>query len=252
MDKIKYSSLNDKLILVTGATSGMGKGVCEELLSQGAKVLGIGRDVSKIEENIISNKNFIFYKYDLTNIDGIENFINGCVKTHGKLDGIVFSAGREETLPLHVYKSKKIKDLFDLNLFSGIEILRLFAKKKNNNENGSVVFMSSVMAELGQPGIIGYCSSKAAILGVVRSSSLELAKRKIRVNAVSPGVVKTPMSKQFFDTLADENISRIQSMHPLGIGNIEDVTPLVMFLLSQQSKWITGQNIKIDGGYSIQ
>ncbi|MCD8400511.1 SDR family oxidoreductase [Tenacibaculum finnmarkense] len=252
MSKVLYPSLKDKIILVTGATSGIGKGVCEVLLNQNATVIGIGRDDSKIKEEILTDNNFTFIKLDLSNINEIEKTLNNCIESVGKFDGFVSCAGKEETVPLSIYKADKIKSLYDINVFAGIEILRVLSKKKNSNNNASIVFVSSVMGELGQPGKVGYCSTKSAILGVVKSASLELAKRQIRVNAVSPGVVETPMTKSLFETLAEENIERIKEMHPLGIGKIEYVTPSILFLLSDQSKWITGQNIKIDGGYSIQ
>jgi NAD(P)-dependent dehydrogenase (short-subunit alcohol dehydrogenase family) len=158
----------------------------------------------------------------------------------------------EETVPISLYVPEKIENIFKINVFSGIELLRYFSKKKYSNESASVVFISSVMGELGQPGKIGYCSTKAAILGVVKSAALELAKRKIRVNSIAPGVVNTPMTKKLFELIDDDNINRIKNMHPLGIGEVTDVVPTLAFLLSDNSKWITGQNIKIDGGYSIQ
>ena len=108
------------------------------------------------------------------------------------------------------------------------------------------------MGVLGQPGKIGYCSTKAAILGMVKASALELSKRKIRVNAVLPGVVKTPMTQKLFSQISPSNIEDIIAMHPLGIGEVSDVVPTIEFLISSNSRWITGQNFIIDGGYSIQ
>jgi len=108
------------------------------------------------------------------------------------------------------------------------------------------------MGELGQAGKVGYCGTKAALLGGVKSLALEVSKRKIRVNAISPGVVATPLTKKMLQQLDEENVNRILGMHPIGIGNTEDVVALLSFLLSDKSKWITGQNIKIDGGYSVQ
>ena len=252
MNEIYYPSLRKKLILVTGATSGIGKGICEDLLKQGSIVIGVGRNILNIKNDILTNPNFIFLEFDLTQLDEIEKLLTDCVITHGKLDGLVNCAGKEETIPLSMYKLDKIKSLFDINVFAGIEILRIFAKKKISNNNSSVIFISSVMGELGQPGKLGYCSSKSAILGVVKSASLELVKRNITVNAISPGFVMTPMTEALFVKISDKNIEKIKEMHPLGIGKIEYITPSVLFLLSKQSSWITGQNIKIDGGYSVQ
>ena len=252
MNEICYPSLRKKLILVTGATSGIGKGISEELLKQGSIVIGVGRNISNIKNDILTNPNFIFLQFDLTQLKEIEKLLTDCVNTHGKLDGLVNCAGKEETVPLSIYKFDKIKSLYDINVFAGIETLRIFSKKKISNNVSSVIFISSVMGELGQPGKVGYCSSKSAILGVVKSASLELAKRKIRVNAISPGVVMTRMIESLFVNISEENIDRIKEMHPLGFGKIEYLTPSILFLLSNQSSWITGQNIKIDGGYSVQ
>mgnify|MGYP001334813222 CR=1 FL=1 len=247
-----YPSLREKNILVTGATSGIGKGISLELLQQGSVVIGIGRTNSNIKNDLLLNPNFKFVQLDLTELDKIEKIVIDCVNIHGKLDGVVNCAGREETIPLSIYNYSKIKSIYDINIFSGIEILRIFSKKKISNNNSSFIFISSVMAELGKPGKIGYCSSKAAILGVVNSSALELAKRKIRVNSVSPGVVLTKMVENLFAKISKDNVESIRNMHPLGIGQVEYITPSLLFLLSDQSLWITGQNIKIDGGYSVQ
>ncbi|MNQ29794.1 3-oxoacyl-[acyl-carrier-protein] reductase FabG [compost metagenome] len=226
--------------------------LCEFLLNQNCKVIAVGRDESKISHLVnkfIKSLNFI--SIDLNAFDDYEKIFEKIFENE-KLDGFVHCAGIEETLPLTIYSVDRIKKIFDINVFSGIELLRHFSKKKYSNDGASVVYLSSVMGELGQPGKIGYCSTKSAVLGLVRSSALEFAKRKFRVNAISPGVVNTPMSQKLFAEMEDSNIQRIKDMHPLGIGNLEDVTPMIAFLLSDYSRWITGQNIKIDGGYSIQ
>lgn len=243
--------LKDKTILVTGATSGIGNAICLDLISKSAIVIGLGRDKSKLNQNLVNHSKFSFYSIDLTQIDQIETLLSNITKSF-KLDGLVHCAGKEETVPISVYKHEKIHSLFEINIFSGIEFLRLFSKKKYTNNNSSIILFSSVMGELGQSGKVGYCSSKAAVLGAVRAASLELARRNIRANCISPGVVVTPMTEQLFSQLSEENIQEIKNMHPLGFGNVDDITPLVSFLLSDQSKWITGQNIKIDGGYSVQ
>ncbi len=242
--------ITNKKILVTGATSGIGYALTEFLLLNNCEVIAVGRDDSKIEL-LKKNKFFRFIKLDLNDLSNIESiFIDNL--NEKKFDGFVHCAGLEETIPLALYTKDKIQNIFNINVFSGIELLRFFSKKKYSNDQSSVVFISSVMGELGQPGKIGYCATKSAILGVVKAAALELSKRKIRVNAIAPGVVNTPMTTKLFELLENENIESIKNMHPLGVGEVQDVVPILAFLLSDNSKWITGQNIKIDGGYSIQ
>ncbi len=244
--------IENKKILVTGATSGLGLAVCEFLLGRNCKVVAVGRDASKITQLTESgNGHFSFVSLDLTDFSQYESLFNN-EAADVKFDGFVHCAGIEETMPLTLYSPANVEKIFNINVFSGIELLRHFSKKKYSNEGASVVFLSSVMGELGQSGKIGYCATKSAVLGAVRASALELAKRKFRVNAISPGVVNTPMTQKLFSQIDEENITRIKNMHPLGIGETEDVVPLIAFLLSDGSRWITGQNIKIDGGYSVQ
>lgn len=242
-----------KLVLITGVSSGIGHAICEALLSGGWKVLGLGRSQSAVNSFFERfPEAFFFREVDLLNVSTIEETISGFTEVEGKLDGFVHCAGMEETLPLTMYTFEKIQHIFILNVFSGIEILRVVSKKKNSNDGSSMLFISSVMAELGQPGKVGYCASKAALSGVIKSSALELFKRKIRVNAILPGIVETPLSQKLFESLNQDQIDSIVKMHPLGIGTVEDIVPTVRFLLSNESRWITGQNIVIDGGYSIQ
>nr|WP_199000397.1 SDR family oxidoreductase [Flavobacterium sp. ASV13] len=244
--------IQNKKILVTGATSGIGLALCDFLIKQECSVIGIGRDKDKIKDLIEKADNKLkFLSLDLIDFEKysmiFDEMLNG-----EKFDGFVHCAGIEETLPLTMYNPENVKRIFDINVFSGVELLRHFSKKKYSNDGASVVFLSSVMGELGQPGKIGYCATKSAILGIVKASALELAKRKFRVNSVAPGVVNTPMTQKLFSQIEEDNIQRIKEMHPLGIGEVDDVVPAITFLLSDSSKWITGQNLKIDGGYSIQ
>lgn len=240
----------NKKILVTGASSGIGLALCEFLLNHSCRVVAVGRDANKVA-HLIPNAYFVFIALDLNKFEEYGSLFDDNLNDE-KFDGMVHCAGMEETLPLSISVPERMEKIFKINVFSGIELLRYFSKKKYSNDNSSVVYISSVMAELGQPGKVGYCSSKSALLGLVKSSALELAKRKFRINAVSPGVVNTPMTLKLFSLLEDENIERIKDMHPLGVGEVFDVVPMIAFLLSDSSKWITGQNIKIDGGYSIQ
>ena len=240
-------------ILLTGATSGIGLETLKSLLANKNKVYAVARDFSKISNLLeLHSDSLVPITFDLKETENIEKIFNEINLVDEKLDAIIHCAGIEETIPLTLYMPAKIKNIYEVNVFAGIELLRHFTKKKYSNDGASAVFVSSVMGVLGQPGKIGYCSTKAAVLGMVKASALEFAKRKIRVNAVLPGVVNTPMTQNLFSQISAENVEEIKAMHPLGIGEVSDVVPTIEFLISTNSRWITGQNFIIDGGYSIQ
>lgn len=242
--------MKENAYLITGATSGIGKSISLVLAAKKAKLFLIVRDIKKYNQIFNDYNNCIPILLDLAEVNNIESVLKS--KIDCKLSGVVLAAGIEETFPIKLYSPKKIKSFFDINFFSNFEILRIVTGKKYINNNSSLVIISSVMSELGQPGKTAYCATKAAIIGLVNSLSLELSSRKIRINAVSPGVVKTPMTDKLFSQLDENQIENITNMHPIGIGSVEDVTELILYLISSKSKWITGQNIKIDGGYSVQ
>lgn len=240
-------------ILLTGATSGIGLETLKKLLKNKNKVFAVARDFSKISNLLeLHLDSLVPITFDLKETENIEKIFNEINLVDEKLDALIHCAGIEETIPLTLYSPAKIKNIYEVNVFAGIELLRHFTKKKYSNDGASAVFVSSVMGVLGQPGKIGYCSSKAAVLGMVKASALEFAKRKIRVNAVLPGVVNTPMTQNLFSQISAENVEEIKAMHPLGIGEVSDIVPTIEFLISASSRWITGQNFIIDGGYSIQ
>ena len=240
-------------IILTGATSGIGFETLKQLVQNKHTVFAIGRDFSKIEYFVQNNKNQIKkHVFDFINVQDIENLFLKFELNDEKFDALIHCAGIEETSPLSLYIPDKIEQIYSVNVFAGIELLRHFTKKRFSNNGASIVFLSSVMGILGQPAKIGYCSSKAAVLGIVKAGALEFSKRKIRINAVLPGIVKTPMTQNLFKQISEENINQIIDMHPLGIGEVKDVVPMILFLISENSMWITGQNFVVDGGYSIK
>ncbi|WP_185097088.1 SDR family NAD(P)-dependent oxidoreductase [Chryseobacterium sp. IHB B 17019] len=246
-----------KNIIISGATSGIGLGLCIDLLHKGDyKIIAIGRDFTNLKDAIskeqLEDGNLELLALDLADPKAIEEHLQNAIHKIGKIDYFVNCAGIEDTNAMISYSYEKLRNFFDVNFFAAFEIMRIFSKKKNSNDGGSIVLLSSVMGQLGQYGKTAYCSSKSAILGLVRAGALDLSKRKIRVNAVSPGVVETPMTQKLFQSLSVENIASIEKMHPLGLGRVEDIVRTINFLLSEDSRWITGQNIVIDGGYSIQ
>ncbi len=248
-------SLQNKNILITGASSGIGREcaiVCSKI---GAKLILVGRDSIRLQKTIndLESTGHLMYQMDVTDYEKIESLISDSVSKIGKIDGFVHCAGIEMTLPLQSMNYEKFNQLYAVNAISAFEFSKILAKKKYCNASGaSFVFISSVTGLLGVIGKIGYCSSKAALIAGAKAMALELVNKKIRVNTILPGMVDTEMFQKIKKELSEESLLDIQKRHPLGIGKPNDVANLCAFLLSDLSIWITGSDYIIDGGYSCQ
>jgi len=247
--------LNKKNIIVTGASSGIGRECAITFSQLGANVILIGRNKERLEDtyNKLDKGNHLIVSQDITEYDKLEEVINPAVHKLGKISGFIHSAGTEMTLPLRSMTSSYYENMFAINVISGFELARIISKKKYLDENGaSFVFIASVMGTLGQAGKIGYCSSKGALISGAKAMALELAKKNIRVNCILPGVVETEMTNKMFDSLPEESKKSIINVHPLGLGKPNDIVYACVYLLSNAARWITGSNLVIDGGYSAK
>ncbi|MBD1152578.1 SDR family oxidoreductase [Pelagibacterales bacterium SAG-MED22] len=244
------------IFIVTGATSGIGKGVVLSLLDKGAKVIAIGRDTKKLislKKEAINKNNLILEEKDLSNCRGLDKWILSITKKYGKLKGLILSAGIQQIIPISSPLSvEKSKELFEINYFSTMQIAKGFCDRRANIGKGSsVIFISSIASIRGNAGIIGYAASKGAINSGVKSLALEVSKLGIRVNAVLPGFVKTEMTSQWKEIYNKQYLEKLNKEYPLGIGKVENVIGPILFLLSDESKWITGNEIIVDGGASL-
>jgi len=248
-------SLKDKNILITGASSGIGRQCAITFSQLGANVILIARSKERLKQTFdkLEKGNHLIISQDITEYSKLEKIVNTTVDKVGKISGFVHSAGIEMTLPLRNMQPSYYENMFAINVISGLELARIISKKKYLDEIGaSFVFISSVMGMLGQAGKIGYCSSKGALISGAKAMALELAKKNIRVNCILPGVVETEMTNKMFDNLPEESKKTIMDMHPLGLGKPEDIANACAFLLSDTSRWVTGTNLIIDGGYSAR
>jgi NAD(P)-dependent dehydrogenase (short-subunit alcohol dehydrogenase family) len=249
-------TLEGKNILITGASSGIGRQCAICCAQMGAKVVLVGRRKEKLAETIrmVESPGKLCYPLDITNYEEIEGMIDDAVGKTGPINGFIHSAGIELILPLSVTKPAHYQELFATNVIAGFEFARVLSKKKYAAPGGgSFVFISSVMGFLGEVAHSAYCSSKGAIIAGVKALALELAEKKIRVNCVSPAQIEgTEMTMKMRESLNDQNKKDIFSMHPLGYGNTDDVANGCIYLLSDASKWVTGTNLIIDGGYSAK
>lgn len=247
-------SLSGQNIVITGASSGIGKQCALACSQMGANVFLIARDQERLSEvkQSIQGVTCAYYVLDLQAFDQYEGVIQEIVAQHGKISGFIHSAGVEATLPLNSMKISVLQSVFEVNTFSFFEMVRLISKKKYAAEHLSIVAISSVMSFLGQKGKLAYCASKAAINNGVRELALELVPKKIRVNAISPAIVKTPLVEELFSKMSPESKAEIEKAHPMGFGTTQDVANACVFLLSEASRWVTGTNLVVDGGYSAQ
>ncbi len=248
--------LKNKNIIVTGASSGIGRQCAVTFSQLGANVILVARNKERLKETYdrLNKGNHLFISQDITNYDRLEDTINTIREKIGKISGFVHSAGIEMTLPLRSMQPSYYEEIFSVNVIAGFELARIISKKKYiNKEGASFVFISSVFGVVSQPAIIAYSSSKGALISGIKSIALELASKNIRVNCISPGQIEsTRMTESIFDKLSkEEKVKRIE-VYPLGLGKPENIANACAFLLSDASRWITGTNLIVDGGYSAK
>jgi NAD(P)-dependent dehydrogenase (short-subunit alcohol dehydrogenase family) len=246
--------LTDKKIIITGASSGIGRSCAVVCASLGATLLLFARDEQRLNDtkSLLDNKdNHTYCILDLQASDLVNETITLFVKHQGKVSGFIHAAGIEKTVPLAFINSQQFKEIFDINFYVGVELAKICSKKSIVHEDGaSFIFISSILSKVAKSGTLIYAASKGALNAAVRTLAVELAKKKIRINAVLPSIVITPLVEQLFESLSEEIIEKRESEHLLGFGEPKDVANSCAFLLSPASKWITGTEVIVDGGYS--
>lgn len=243
-------SLKQKKIIVTGASSGIGREIAIQCAGAGARILALGRDEARLKATIEAcGEGHAYYQVDLaspTQINDIITFFAECAPIHG----IVHAAGVSPTLPFRTMKSKQITDAFQVNLFSAIELIQILLKPGIRATEGvSVVMISSVMSEVGEKAKSLYAMTKASSVALIKSLALEYADKSVRFNAISPSVVNTPLTEKSVYRRDEESMRAVLVQHPLGLGNPQDVAYAALYLQSDASRWVTGTNMIVDGGY---
>jgi NAD(P)-dependent dehydrogenase (short-subunit alcohol dehydrogenase family) len=190
---------------------------------------------------------------DLAKLDTIAPEIVRLRQECGPIYGLCHAAGIVMTRPLHANTVEVVQSQLDVNLLAGLELARAVCRRDvMTPEGGSLVFLSSVYGRVGMPGQIGYCATKGAVVSAVRAMAVELARRNIRVNCISPGFVETAMTESALSVLSPEHVEKIKAAHPLGLGRPEDVAHAAAFLLAPETRWVTGADLAVDGGFTAQ
>lgn len=250
----KPFSLSGKNILITGASSGIGRQCAIDCSKAGATIVLMGRNADRLNETfqLLAQGNHHKVQTDLNDLGSIKPTMESIIEQVGALDGFVHCAGIEKTLPIGSIKPAVFEEIYRVNALSAFEIIRYLSRKSNFNPAGSIVLISSITSVVGRPGVTAYSASKGAVVSAVKTLALEFAKKKTRVNAISPGTVLTPLMENYLSHISAEERAKRESGFPLGLGEPSDISTVVVFLLSDASRWITGQNLIVDGGYTCQ
>lgn len=244
--------LSGRRILVTGASSGIGRSCAILAAELGASVVLTGRRFDALDETwrrMEGQERHLIHSCDITDSAAIEEL----VKAGGKLDGLVHAAGIGPMCPIGFVDEAHVQSVMKTNYFAFLELMKHYSKAKNRAEKLSVVAVSSISALAGWGGVAAYAGSKGALSASVRALAMELAPKGVRVNAVCPSNIRTPMYETGAADLNDEvGLAALEAKQPLGLGEPEQVANAVCFLLGDAASFITGVNLPVDGGYLAQ
>ncbi len=254
---INPMDMSGRTVLVTGASSGIGREVAILASRLGARVVLTARNESRLKEtlSLLEGSDHRIAAFDLgskESTNALPGFMAALAKEVGPFSGVVHCAGIQSISPLQAISSNELENGYQLNVTSAIMLAKAFRQRDVHREPASLVLFSSVMGLAGAAGRIAYSATKGAIISLTKSMALELVRDRIRVNCVAPGFVTTPMLQAAGSQLGSGTIQKIEALHPLGFGQPADVANAVAFLLADTSRWITGTTLVVDGGYTAQ
>lgn len=240
-------SLEGKRILITGASSGLGRAIAEACAARGGTILLNGRDETRLKEAQASlgAGAHASISGDLVDAAARERVVAEC----GVVDGVVHSAGISRLSPIRLATQQHLSDVWKINYEAPTLLTQRLLAKNQVAAQGSILFMSSIAAFIGVAGVGAYSGTKAALIATMRCLAMEVVKRGIRVNCLAPALVETPLLAATETVVANMDAQR--AAYPLGFGKPEDVANAAVFYLSGASRWITGTTLVMDGGLTI-
>ncbi len=240
------SNLENKNIIVTGASGGIGNAIIKKLNEAGANILASGTRIEKLEELKKNYEKIRILKFDISQSDKIEEFIeNATNELGGNLDGIINNAGiTQDNLAIRM-SLEEWEKVININLTSTFLLSKFAIKKMLKNKSGKIVNITSVVGHTGNLGQANYTASKAGIVAMSKSLAIEYAKKNININCISPGFIKTAMTDKIDEKFKEVIISKIPSAR---LGEPDDIANVVLFLSSDQSNYINGETIHVNGG----
>jgi NAD(P)-dependent dehydrogenase (short-subunit alcohol dehydrogenase family) len=237
--------------LVTGASSGLGREAAAALAALGGRLVLMGRDESKLGQTreMLAGSGHGLVPADFETSDQVADLVKEAAGEYGPFSGIFHSAGAYLAMPARMTKQRQIDAMFKASVWGAFGVCRASAQKGVMKDGGSLVMMSSVAAERGHTGTTAYAGAKATVLGMVPVLAIEFAPRAIRVNAIVAATIETEMHLNTIANLPDELVQDGLSRHLLGFGKPEDIANAVIYLMSDASRWVTGTELVVDGGY---
>lgn len=247
-------SLEGKKILITGASSGIGRQCAIDCSKMGAQVALVARNEDRLNETLsmMEGDGHCSFVCDLSRNELIVDLVSIIVEKVGKLDGLIYAAGIEITKPAKITSIIEYSSILNINTISCIELIKQIGGIKYSNKGASFICISSILSVIARSGLSAYAASKGAIVSASRVLAIELSKRLIRVNCISPGTILTPMMQKVLSDMTEEDKCNRLSGFLLGLGATTDISNACLYLLSDASKWVTGQNLIVDGGYTVK
>ena len=244
-------SMVGRTIMVTGASSGIGRATAIYASRLGARLVICGRNSDRLSAVLaeLHGSNHVAKIFDFAQVDQIVSWLKSVCSEVGPLNGLAHCAAVQATRPIQAIDTKFVTEVLAQNLGAALILAQAFRLKACHAPQASLVYVSSSAALRTAPGNVVYAASKGGIVSAVKGLGVELVRDGVRVNAVAPAMVDTPMSAQFREVLSEENFQKVIAMHPLGFGRPEDVAASINFLLADTARWITGSVLCVDGGF---
>jgi len=240
------NNLKDKNIIVTGASGGIGNSIVKRLNESGANILASGTKIEKLEDLKSKFNNVKILKFDISQVDNVEKFIEDATnELGGNLDCIINNAGiTQDNLAIRM-SIEEWKKVIDINLTSTFLMSKFAIKKMLKNKSGKIINITSIVGHTGNLGQANYTASKAGIIAMSKSLAIEYAKKNININCISPGFIKTAMTDKIDEKFKEIIVAKIPSAR---LGQPEDIANAVIFLASNQSDYINGETLHVNGG----
>jgi NAD(P)-dependent dehydrogenase (short-subunit alcohol dehydrogenase family) len=244
-------SLEGRTILVTGATSGIGRATAIYLSRLGARVVASGRSEDRLAEVMgqLEGKGHLGRLFDLAQLDAIVPWLKALCAEVGPLNGIAHCAAVQATRPIQAINAEFVQDALTQNLGASLMLAQAYRLKACRGTPASLVYCSSSAALRAAPGNVDYAATKGGLVSAVKGLSHELVRDGIRVNAVAPAMVDTPMADNFRNIVSPEKFEHVISLQPLGLGRPDDVAAAIAYLLADTGRWVTGTVLNVDGGF---